>query len=108
MMRGMVDVFAQYERALIRARTRAALAVKKSRGERIGGIPYGQKLAADGVHLESDAGELEKIRVARELRAEGLSLRAVGRRLAECGMLPRSGGRWHHETVKAVLQAEAA
>lgn len=108
MMRGIVDVFAQYERALIRARTRAALAVKKSRRERIGGIPYGQKLAADGVHLEPDAGELEKTRVARELRAEGLSLRAVGRRLENRGMLPRSGGHWHHETVKAVLAAEAA
>ncbi len=28
LMRGIVDVFAQYERALIRARTKAALAVK--------------------------------------------------------------------------------
>jgi hypothetical protein len=31
MMRGIVDVFAQYEREVIRARTRAALAVKKTR-----------------------------------------------------------------------------
>lgn len=108
MMRGIVDVFAQYERALIRARTRAALAVKRSRGERTGGIPYGQRLAADGVHLEPDAGEQELIGAARRLRSTGISLRAVGRRLEGRGMLPRSGGHWHPQSVKAVLQSEAA
>jgi DNA invertase Pin-like site-specific DNA recombinase len=41
LMRGIVDVFAAYERGVIRSRTRAALAVKRGRGERIGGIPYG-------------------------------------------------------------------
>jgi DNA invertase Pin-like site-specific DNA recombinase len=35
LMRGLVDLFAQYERALIRSRTKAALAVKKGRGERL-------------------------------------------------------------------------
>ena len=51
LMRGIVYVFAAYERGVIRSRTRAALAVKRTRGERIGGIPYGFKLAGDGVHL---------------------------------------------------------
>ena len=41
LMRNMISAFADYERALIRARTKAALAVKKSRGERTGQIPYG-------------------------------------------------------------------
>ena len=40
LMRGIVDVFAAYERGVIKSRTRAALAVKRTRGERIGGIPY--------------------------------------------------------------------
>ncbi len=42
-MRTVVDGAAQYERALIRARTReAALAAKSARGERVGpGAPYG-------------------------------------------------------------------
>ena len=39
LMRTMIDAFAAYERALIRARTKAALAAKKARGERVGGIP---------------------------------------------------------------------
>ena len=45
-MRGIVDVFAAYEREVIRARTRAALGVKRARGERTGEIPYGYRVAA--------------------------------------------------------------
>ena len=40
LMRGIVDLFAQYERAIIRTRTKAALAVKIARGERVGGIGH--------------------------------------------------------------------
>lgn len=36
LMRQIVDSFAQYERAVIRSRTRAAMAAKKRRGERAG------------------------------------------------------------------------
>jgi len=34
LLRGLMDLFAQYERAVIRARTRAALGVKRSKGEK--------------------------------------------------------------------------
>jgi DNA invertase Pin-like site-specific DNA recombinase len=69
MMRGMTDLFAAYERELIRARTRAALGVKRARGERIGGVPYGFELALDGVHLVAVEAEQRTIARARELRA---------------------------------------
>lgn len=36
----------------------------------------------------------EAARRARELRAEGLSLREVGRRLLYEGYLPEGGGQW--------------
>ncbi|MBN1773173.1 MAG: recombinase family protein [Deltaproteobacteria bacterium] len=107
LLRGIMDVFAQYERALIRARTRAALAVKRGRGERLGGdLPYGYHAAQDGVHLESDDDEQRVIAAARDLRAEGLSLRAIGAALEARGLLPRSGRRWHPETVRALLPAQ--
>ena len=48
LMRQIVDCFAEYERAIIRARTRAALAVKKARGERVGGIRFGSRHASAG------------------------------------------------------------
>ena len=46
-MRTIVSGAAAYERDLIRARTKAALAVKAGRGERVGSIPYGFTLAAE-------------------------------------------------------------
>lgn len=105
LMRRMVDAFAEYERALIGARTRAALAVKRARGERVGHIPYGMQLAADGVHLEPHPGEQDVLAMVREYRAEGLTLRAIGRRLTSRGILPRSGGKWHPQTVARVADA---
>jgi len=91
LMRGIVDVFAAYERGVIRSRTRAALAVKRTRGERIGGIPYGYELAADGVHLEESAAEQAVIEQIRGLRAAGLSLRAVTAECERRGMVSRVG-----------------
>lgn len=99
LMRGMIDLFAQYERALIRSRTRSALAVKKSRGERTGSVPYGSRLAADGVHLEAHPEELEVLALVRELRAAGLSLRAIGARLTAAGCTPRGGAGWNPNTI---------
>ena len=107
LMRRMVDAFAEYERLIIKARTCAALAVKKSRGGRTGGVPYGFALAADGVHLDPCAAEQEIIAAARTLKAAGLSLRKIGAELEARGMLPRTGRSWHAETVKALL-VEAA
>jgi DNA invertase Pin-like site-specific DNA recombinase len=107
MLRGIVDVFAQYERAVIRARTRAALAVKKGRGERVGSIPYGSQLAADGRTLEANAAELRAVDLVRQLRAEGLTLRAIGERLTVAGYAPRGGAKWHPDTVARIAAVAA-
>jgi site-specific DNA recombinase len=90
LMRRMVDAFAEYERALIRARTRAALAVKRSRGERAGNVPFG-KAPGEGPRLAEEPGELATIARARSLRAEGLSYHAVRRRLELEGHRGRTG-----------------
>jgi len=91
LMRGIVDLFAAHERGVIRARTCAALAVKRSRGERIGQVPYGYALAADGVHLTENPAEQAIIVQIRALRAAGLSLRAVTAECARRGILSRAG-----------------
>jgi DNA invertase Pin-like site-specific DNA recombinase len=108
LMRGIVDLFAQYERAVIRTRTRSALAVKRARGERTGSVPYGYRLAADGRSLEADPGEARAVALVRELRAEGLTLRAIGARLEAAGYVPRGGGKWHPDTVARIAAAVAA
>lgn len=92
LMRRMADVFAEHERLVIKARTRAALDVKRKRGERLGGrLPYGFRLAADGVHLEPNPAEEAVVAKARALRAGGRSLRGVSDALAALGMLSRKG-----------------
>lgn len=90
MMRGIVDVFAQYEREVIKARTRAALAVKKIRGERTGEVPYGFRVAGDGVQLEPDEAEQGVLAIVRELRAAGLSQRKIVAELGARGLLSRA------------------
>lgn len=105
LMRRIVDAFAEYERLLIKARTKAAMGVKRTRGERVGDIPYGYRLAEDGVHLDADADEQTTLALVREYRADGLTLRAIADRLQAAGILPRSGGRWHPQTVARLAKA---
>ncbi len=108
LMRRICDAFGEYERQVIRARTRAALAVKRARGERTGHVPYGYQLGADGVQLVEHAGEQEVIRLVREYQREGLSLRQIGERFNALGILPRSGGQWHAQTVRRIAQGVGA
>ncbi len=94
LLRGVMDLFAQFERAVIRSRTRAALAVKKARGERVGGVPYGFRVG-EGKRLVPDGPEADAVTLARRLRGEGRSLREIGAALAAAGHVPRTGKRWH-------------
>lgn len=71
------------------ALTREAMAEKKARGERVGDIPHGYRLADDGRTLEADANEREIIATVRRLRGEGLTLRAICERLTALGELLR-------------------
>lgn len=105
-MRGIDDLFAARERAMIRARTRAALGVKRARGERVSRhLPYGYRLAEDGVRLVADEAEQAVITIARELRAAGLSLRAVSAALAERGLVGRTGKPFAPSAVQSMEAA---
>jgi DNA invertase Pin-like site-specific DNA recombinase len=105
MIRGIMDVFAQYERAIIRARTLAALSAKRARNERLGRLPWGFRVATDGIHLEPDPDEQQAAERLRVLRAEGLSLRAVVDRMNEERWRTR-GLRWHLSTVAKLLGSQ--
>lgn len=101
----MLAVLSEFERDQISERTATAMHHKRTVGEYIGGVaPYGWQVAGDGVTLEAVEAEQTVITMANELRAAGLSLRKVGERLSERGMLPRNGGTWHPQTVKALLR----
>lgn len=90
---------AQWEREAISERTRDALRHKKALGFRIGEIPYGFKLAADGRRLEEDADEQATVARMRELRASGLSFQAVADELNRLGYTTRRGTRWRYQDI---------
>jgi DNA invertase Pin-like site-specific DNA recombinase len=101
LMRALLDAFASYERMLIRARTKAALAVLKAKGQRTGGIPMGTRVV-ERKRLEVDSVEAAAVARARELRGEGRSLREIASALEAEGHRPR-GKRWHVQTLARVV-----
>lgn len=103
-LRTILDAAAAYERALIRARTKAALAVKKANGFRVGAVPLGYQVAGDGKTLEPCDAEQDAAREAKKLRAKGRSLRGIAADLLTRGHRPRRGAKWHPEQVRSLLK----
>ena len=109
MVLNILAAVSQWERETIGERTAEAMAYKRQQREYTGGAPpYGWQLAADGVHLDPHAAEQAIIRDALELKAAGLSLRKIGARLADRGLLPRQRQAWNPKTVRDLFQAEVA
>ncbi len=107
-MRGMMDVFAQLERAMIATRTKAALSAKRARGEKTGGsLPIGQGVDEAGRLVAGAAAEVAALELIRGLRAGGMSLRAIADELNARGV-PCRGERWHLKTVHRLVQREVA
>jgi site-specific DNA recombinase len=101
LMRGLLDLFAAYERAVIRARTKAALAAKRARGERVSRrAPLGFRFESG--RLVSDAGECAILARVATLRENGLSFKRVVDILNAEGLRCR-GGRWHVTTLARAL-----
>lgn len=88
LMRTIIDAFAEYERLIISARTKAALGAKKAKGERIGGLSYGFS-DVDGV-LVVNENEQRVIRYAKELSSMGLSFRGICARFKTEGIVFRN------------------
>lgn len=103
----MLAVMAEFERDLVSERTRGAMAHKKSKGERVGQIPFGSRLADDGVSLNPDPAEQEAIGIVAELRARGLSCRKIAAELNARGVQTKGGGTWFETTVRRVLASAA-
>ncbi len=107
LMRSIIDAFAEYERAVIRQRTRAALAAKRARGERCGEVRYGWKVdPGDPRRLVPDDDEQRALARMRELRAEGLTCRQVADQMFEEGLTTRRGTRWRFQYVAERLRRE--
>ncbi len=95
----------QWEREAIGERTREALQHKKAHGERVGTIPFGYQLGADGRQLDPNPDEQEIVALIQECRDGGYSLRAIADELNREGCLTRRGSAWRHQYVAGVLAA---
>lgn len=103
LIRGIMDLYAEYERVIIGERTRAALRAKRKRGEALGNTPYGFRKDVKKGPLIKDPQEQEIIAEIKRLRATGLSLRAIVKTLNDRGT-PSRKSRWHLSTVADLLK----
>lgn len=96
----------QWERETIGERTSAALRHKARSREYTGGphVPYGYRLAADGIHIEEHAGEQMVVTAIHEFRAAGLSLRKIGAKLLDYGFHPRKGAKFSPNTINRIAK----
>lgn len=95
----------QWEREAIGERTKDALAHLKANGLRVGNIPYGFELAPDGKTLIENGDEQAVIRKIRDLRDEGLSLRAIAQKLNREGYKTRKRTSWKFQYVSNILKS---
>jgi DNA invertase Pin-like site-specific DNA recombinase len=116
LMRRMVDAFAEYERLIIKSRTRAALGAKARRGERCGSLRYGftlsdrvlSKKTASPNLLVPDPAEQRVLGEIRRLRAAGHSLREIARALDARGVpTKKRAAAWSAAAVANALKREA-
>jgi DNA invertase Pin-like site-specific DNA recombinase len=103
MMFQMLAVLGEFERNLVSERTTMALQHKKSKGERVGQIPYGSSLANDGVMLVNDDYQQGVIAFVKDCKRKGFSIRATVTELKNKGYQPQ-GSKWYPTTVARILQ----
>ena len=99
----MLAVLAEFERDQIAERTTTAMQFKKAQGERVGAVPYGYTLAADGVNLQPDPVEQDVIRQAKELHTGGMSLRKVAAELQRRGFSARNGQQFQATQIQRMV-----
>ncbi len=107
LMRRMIDAFAEFERNIIRGRTKSAMAAKKLKGERVGHIPFGFQLA-EGNRIEPNPIEQAILSQIRELRLSGMSIRDIAKELNDRGIFNRNGNKWNHESIRNAMTKIAA
>jgi len=95
---------AEMERGIISERTSAALAQKRSRGEKTGGdVPYGYR-SVDG-KLEPNPAEQRAIGRIHELRDLGYSYQRIGDALTREGIFTRKGTAFQPTQIIRILKA---
>lgn len=108
---GMLRLFAEYEKAVIAARTKAAMLRHQANGRRMSAeCPYGQEVDPESElngngnssRMKSNPEEAVVIEAVKHLHGLGMGPTAIARQLQARGYKPR-GQCWHHQTVRRIL-----
>lgn len=99
---------AQWERETIAERVREAMAHQKSRGHRVGQIPYGRRLVnptdPEDTRMENHPEERRAIAAIVRMRRFGFSLRQIAQAMTETETPTKSGRpRWSAGSVRSIL-----
>lgn len=108
---------AEKERAVISARTKAALAAAKERGVKLGnprlaeiqakGSAAGAAKGAAANRTQADTRAAAILPIITTMQAEGASLRKIAAELNAKGVATARGGKWASEQVRAILSRAA-
>jgi DNA invertase Pin-like site-specific DNA recombinase len=98
---------AELERNLIKERCNEGRKARKAEGKRLGTIPFGYGLDADGKTLVENSQEQEAIRLTLSLHEDGHSYRAIAAELTRRGVQGKQGGTWSHRQVASILKRAA-
>jgi len=102
---------AEKERALISERTKAALAMRKAQGVRLGNPTNLQEAAEKGAAVNRKAADdfaRNVLPIVRQLQSAGTtSLQGLARALNERGVRTAQGGAWHATSVRNLLARSA-
>lgn len=98
---------AEMERNVIAERTQDVIDAKKNAGERTGQIPFGYKLARDGMALEHCAEEQAALTLIAKLRYDGLSYAEVADTLNRRRIETRKG-EWTKAKVLRLTQRQSS
>jgi len=103
----LMAVLAEFERDQISERTSTAMAHKKSKGERVGTIPFGFRLLDDGRTLVRDEKEQGIIELLELFRGSGHSYGKIAEILNRKSVpTKKTGAKWAGTTVRNILMAK--
>ncbi len=109
LMRRLVDAFSEYERSVIRARTRTAMQHKRRNGQRVGTVPYGYDLADDGITLIENVKEQSVITDIGAMRAGGATFTKIAAELGRRNVRTKAGrATWEPQTVRRILARQGS
>jgi site-specific DNA recombinase len=85
-------------------RSESVMGDKRTKGQRLGTIPYGSKLGDDGLTLIPCLSELETLLFMRWLRDSGMTLKEIASNLDETQYPTREGKPWQVSTISKLLR----